>query len=144
MWDGFVWARLLQLSFERRICWLVSLRFVFQFLFVRRQRAQEFWLCPGFEIVTCSIRHVSAMYNMAEVDRQVQPEVWLTRIRLQLYEARKHGSLSRNIREELEAALFFQHSIFTELPAPKTFGCTLFIYHSQPRTAYIRAQLTTS
>jgi len=54
------------------------------------------------------------------------------------------GSLSRNIQEELEAALLFQYSLFTEIPAPTTFVSPLFIYHSQPRTAYISAQLTTS
>jgi len=31
------------------------------------------------------------------------------------------------MQEELEAALLYQYSLFTEVQAPTTFGCSLFI-----------------
>jgi hypothetical protein len=52
-----------------------------------------------------------------------------------------HGSLSRTTQEESEAALLFLYSLFTEVPAQATSGCSLFIWHSQLRTVYISAQL---
>ena len=68
---------------------------------------------------------------------QFNPSVWLARLRLQLFVARRrHGSLSRNVQEELEAALHFS-TLFTEVPAPTTWvaRCSSRIHKREQRTS---------